>query len=96
LFDITTTVSFSFLSVSFKPFQSDHNYMGHRLTHEFPRHTIMGVRRVARQARSQKVWGTQYIFRGTIFLFYCMFKINYSVNIQRLTGQHIASCLFSV
>ena len=50
------------------------------------------------QARSQvlRFGGAQYIFRGAIFLFYFMFKTNFFVNFQRLTGQHIDSCLFSV
>jgi len=43
-----------------------------------------------------KVWGAQYIFRGAISLFYCMFKTYYFINFQRLTGQNIASCVFSV
>ena len=50
------------------------------------------------QARGQvlRLGGAQYIFRGAIFLFYFMFKTNYFVNFQRLTGQHIASCLSSL
>ena len=50
------------------------------------------------QARSQvlRFGGAQYIFKRAIFLFYCMFKTNYFINFQRLTEQHIASCLFSV
>jgi len=49
------------------------------------------------QARSQvlRFGGAKYIFRGEIFLFYCMIR-NYFINFQRLTEQHIASCLFSV
>ena len=50
------------------------------------------------QARSQVLGfgGAQYIFRGEIVLFFCMFKTNYFVNFRRLTVQHIASCLFSI
>jgi len=38
--------------------------------------------------------GAQCIFRGTLFLFYCMFKTNYFDNFQRLIEQHI--CQLSV
>jgi len=50
------------------------------------------------QVRSQvlRFRRAQYIFRGEIFLFYCIFKTNYFINFQRITLQQIASCLFSV